>query len=97
MYDSSVSGGPSDNVGSDTSKVEGLHIDFSFQIILLLSEFRLTSCDLTLLIMEGMLNKAKETIFKQYEEVLPRVAKSTSFYRPDVGTPQSRSTDIPNI
>jgi len=39
--------------------------------------------------MEGMLNKAKETIFKQYEEVLPRVAKSTSFYRPDVGTPQS--------
>ena len=47
--------------------------------------------------MEGMLNKAKETIFKQYEEVLPRVAKSTSFYRPDAATPKSRSTDIPNI
>ena len=47
--------------------------------------------------MEGMLNKAKETIFKQYEEVLPRVAKSTSFYRPDAATPKSRSIDIPNI
>jgi len=35
------------------------------------------------------LNKAKERIFKQYEEVLPRVAKPTSFYRPDVTTPTS--------
>ncbi len=40
--------------------------------------------------MEGMLNKAKEAIFKQYEEVLPRVTKATSFYRPDVVTPNPR-------
>ena len=40
--------------------------------------------------MEGMLNKAKEAIFKQYEEVLPRVTKATSFYRPDVVTPKPR-------
>ena len=43
--------------------------------------------------MEGMLNKAKEAIFKQYEEVLPRVTKATSFYRPDVVTPNPRWTD----
>ena len=43
--------------------------------------------------MEGMdriMNKAKEAIFKQYEEVLPRVTKATSFYRPDVVTPKPR-------
>ena len=40
--------------------------------------------------MEGMLNKAKEAIFKQYEEVLPRVTKATSFYRADVVTPKPR-------
>jgi len=39
--------------------------------------------------MEAMLNRAKERIFKQYEELLPRVAKSTSFYRPDATTPTS--------
>jgi len=39
--------------------------------------------------MEGFLNRGKEKIFKQYEEVLPRVAKSTSFYRPDVAVPNS--------
>ena len=43
--------------------------------------------------MEGMnmfMNKAKEAIFKQYEEVLPRVTKATSFYRADVVTPNPR-------
>ena len=40
--------------------------------------------------MEGMLNKAKEATFKQYEEVLPRVTKATGFYRPDVVTPKPR-------
>ena len=43
--------------------------------------------------MEGMnmfMKKAKEAIFNQYEEVLPRVTKATGFYRPDVITPKSR-------
>jgi len=34
--------------------------------------------------MEGMINKAKQAILKRYEEKLPRLTKTASFYRPDV-------------
>ena len=40
--------------------------------------------------MEGMINKAKQAILKQYEEKLPRLTKPASFYRPDVAPTISR-------
>merc|ERR1719495_1560134 len=36
--------------------------------------------------MDGIINKAKQAILKQYEEKLPRLTKPASFYRPDVAT-----------
>jgi len=34
--------------------------------------------------MDGIINKAKQAVLKQYEEKLPRLTKPASFYRPDV-------------
>jgi len=36
--------------------------------------------------MDGIINKAKQAVLKQYEEKLPRLTKPASFYRPDVAT-----------